>query len=119
MEAALKIGDELGGHIVTGHIDGIAEISMIEMSQNSKKICITPPSNLLEFIAVKGSVCLDGISLTVNQVDNQTFWVNIIPYTQQATTWHNLTVGDKINIEIDMMARYACRYFSYHSVIDS
>lgn len=114
LERALKMGDELGGHLVTGHVDGIGIIQSINQDQGSLDIQIQTPSDILPYIAPKGSVCCDGISLTVNKVYDDYFHVNIIPHTQQATNWQDIKVGDRINLEIDLMARYMVRYMDFH-----
>jgi riboflavin synthase len=113
LERALKIGDELGGHFVTGHVDGIGHIMAITLDEGSWDIRISAPTAIMPFIAPKGSICCDGISLTVNQVDDNGFHVNIIPHTQHVTNWQSLKIGDMINLEIDMMARYMARYMDY------
>jgi len=110
LERALKIGDELGGHIVTGHVDDIAEIVQINQDAGSIDIKIKVSDTIKSFMASKGSICCDGISLTVNNVYDHYFHVNIIPHTQIATNWGSLQVNDLINLEIDMMARYMARY---------
>jgi riboflavin synthase len=109
LERAMKAGDEFGGHIVSGHVDGICTISDIAAEGNAKRLRFRMPPELAPFIAEKGSVCLDGTSLTVNAVDGQEFGVTIIPHTQKATTWKLARLGDAVNIEIDMLARYVAR----------
>lgn len=109
LERALKAGDELGGHIVSGHVDGLALVDDIRDEDGSKRITIVPPADLNRFIAPKGSVTLDGVSLTVNEVGGNSFGVNIIPHTQAVTTFGTLRVGDRLNMEIDQMARYVAR----------
>ena len=109
LERALKFGDELGGHLVTGHIDGMAEVVSREGDGASVRFRFKAPQHLARFIAPKGSVALDGTSLTVNDVEGSSFGVNIIPHTQEVTTWQNIQPGDAVNIEIDMMARYVAR----------
>jgi riboflavin synthase len=109
LERALRAGDELGGHIVAGHVDGIANIVAIKPDGQSKRFRFEVSAGLAPFIASKGSVCLDGTSLTVNEVDGETFGVNIIPHTLDATTWGLVRRGDAVNIEIDMLARYVAR----------
>jgi riboflavin synthase len=109
LERSLKMGDELGGHIVSGHVDGLGEIISIESEGDSKRFRFTAPNDIARFIAQKGSVTLDGTSLTVNEVDGNFFGVNIIPHTQAVTTWGHARVGDAVNIEIDMVARYVAR----------
>ncbi len=112
LERSLRIGDELGGHIVTGHIDGLAEILAIEPFDGMSRFVLRAPEKLLGFIAEKGSVCLDGTSLTVNGVENDTFTVLLIPHTLAVTTWGDRRVGDHLNLEVDLMARYAARLAS-------
>jgi len=109
LERALKLGDELGGHIVSGHVDGLAEIKSIENSCDSHIVWLQAPSAFVQFIAAKGSVALDGVSLTVNAVDGCLFSINIIPHTWSATRWAGVVVGQKMNMEIDMLARYVAR----------
>jgi riboflavin synthase len=109
LERALKLGDELGGHIVSGHVDGVGEIVAIVPEGDSKRFRFRVPGSLARFIAPKGSVALDGTSLTVNEVEGSTFGVNIIPHTQAVTTWGHARVGDMVNVEIDMLARYVAR----------
>ena len=114
LERALKVGDELGGHIVTGHVDGVASISGIEPVGDSRRISFTAPAALAPYVAPKGSVALDGVSLTVNDVhDNAdgsvTFTINIIPHTAAMTTFSAIAVGDPVHVEIDVLARYLSR----------
>ncbi len=109
LERALKAGDELGGHIVSGHVDGVAEIARINDDGECRNYAITPPPHLLPYIASKGSVTLDGTSLTVTWVKDAQFGLTLIPHTLQATTWGKRKVGDKLNIEIDVLARYVQR----------
>ncbi len=109
LERPLKIGDELGGHMVLGHVDAVAVVKAIRDEAGSKRYTITPPADLAKFVAAKGSVCLDGVSLTVNEVDAATFGVNIIPHTQKVTTFGGLSVGSMLNMEIDSLARYVAR----------
>ena len=109
LERALKMGDELGGHIVSGHVDGLAEIIAITPEGDSQRYTFKTSSALMPFIAPKGSVTLDGTSLTVNEVDGLTFGVNLIPHTQEVTTWGLSKVGDIVNLEIDVLARYVAR----------
>jgi riboflavin synthase len=116
LERALKIGDELGGHIVTGHVDAVATIIRKEAITAgddpwgpTARFHIEVPAELAGFIAEKGSVCLDGTSLTVNTVEGNVFTVLIIPHTLSVTTWGAREAGDKLNLEVDMMARYAAR----------
>ncbi|MCA0869650.1 riboflavin synthase [Seohaeicola saemankumensis] len=109
LERALKVGDELGGHIVSGHVDGVAEIIDMKDEGDSTRITFRAPGGLARFIAPKGSVALNGTSLTVNEVSGNTFGINVIPHTQQVTTWGDVTVGDRVNLEIDTLARYVAR----------
>jgi riboflavin synthase len=109
LERALKVGDELGGHIVSGHVDGVAEIVATRDEGESTRYIFRAPGTLARFIAPKGSVALDGTSLTVNEVDGAEFGVNIIPHTKEVTTWGTLKAGDRVNLEVDTMARYVAR----------
>lgn len=113
LERALKIGDELGGHIVSGHVDGLGEVVSITPEGDSLRFRFRVPDELARFIAPKGSVAIDGTSLTVNEVEGNVFGVNIIPHTQAVTTWGSMTVGQRVNIEIDMLARYVARLTEY------
>ncbi|NUB06071.1 riboflavin synthase [Azospirillum sp. Vi22] len=109
LERALKVGDELGGHIVSGHVDGVATVVEVRADGESRRFTFEAPATLAKYIASKGSVALDGVSLTVNEVDGARFGVNIIPHTQDATTFGALKAGDRVNLEIDMLARYVAR----------
>ena len=109
LERALRVGDELGGHIVSGHVDGTAVIEEMHDEGDSTRITFRAPHDLARFIAPKGSVALNGTSLTVNEVDGDRFGVNLIPHTQAVTTWGNARVGDRVNLEIDTLARYVAR----------
>jgi riboflavin synthase len=109
LERPLRVGEEIGGHIVSGHVDGTGEVLQVRPQGDHSRIVIRPPKQLAKFIAAKGSIALDGISLTVNEVDGDAFGVNIIPHTSKVTTWGALKAGDKVNIEIDMLARYIAR----------
>lgn len=109
LERSLKIGDDIGGHFVTGHVDGVAELKEIRKKGGSHQLCIKAPKELAKFIAPKGSVSLDGVSLTVNKVEGRMFWVNIIPHTWKATTLGRRKAGDRLNLEIDVIARYVAR----------
>jgi riboflavin synthase len=109
LERSLKVGDELGGHIVTGHIDGVATVTEIEQVGDSTKICFLGPSELIKFIAKKGSIALNGTSLTVNSTNKALFEVNLIPHTKQNTTWGHIQCDDIINVEIDPIARYVAK----------
>ena len=109
LERSLKVGEEIGGHIVSGHVDGVGEVVSVKPEGDSIRFAIRAPKQLAKFIAPKGSICLEGTSLTVNDVEGATFGVNIIPHTAKVTTWGAVKAGDKINIEIDMLARYLAR----------
>lgn len=109
LEPSLKMGDEIGGHVVSGHVDGLAQLMSVKEEGDSYRLKIEAPDDLAGFIAPKGSVALDGISLTVNEVEGNVFGVNIIPHTWEQTTLSQRSPGDAINIEIDMMARYVAR----------
>jgi riboflavin synthase len=109
LEKSLRVGDEIGGHIVSGHVDGVGEIVSITPEGDSLRFRIRAPKTLAKFIAPKGSVAIDGTSLTVNEVDGAQFGVNIIPHTAKETTWGSMRVGQGVNIEIDMLARYLAR----------
>ncbi|MCL2474232.1 MAG: riboflavin synthase [Alphaproteobacteria bacterium] len=106
LEPALRLGDELGGHIVTGHVDGVAFVSAKEKSGDSIKLQFEAGAELSRFLAPKGSVTIDGVSLTINSVSHASFEVNIIPHTRLETTLDKLSVGDGVNLEIDVLARY-------------
>jgi riboflavin synthase len=109
LERPLAIGEELGGHLVTGHVDGCAKIVAREPDGESVRFVLEGPPHLSRFIAPKGSIALDGVSLTVNAVDGLRFGVNIIPYTLCHTTWEDRTPGDLVNLEVDLLARYVAR----------
>ncbi len=109
LERALKIGDELGGHIVTGHVDGVARILSRDDFDGMARFWIGAPHELSRFVAQKGSVALDGVSLTVNDVEGDRFSILLIPHTLAVTTFGGRLAGDPLNIEVDMMARYAAR----------
>jgi len=109
LETSLCMGDEIGGHLVSGHVDGVAVLESIRPEGDSHRLKIKVPDHLAIFIAPKGSVALDGISLTVNEVEGSVFGVNIIPYTWTQTTLVERRVGDGLNVEVDLMARYVAR----------
>ncbi|MBW6524287.1 riboflavin synthase [Sphingomonas sp. RHCKR47] len=117
LERAMKLGDELGGHIVTGHVDGVAQVTEVTPDGDSRRIAIRVPADLAPFLAPKGSVTVDGVSLTVNTVedaaDGSTFTINLIPHTQAVTTLGRLQPGQSVNIEIDVLARYLQRMEHY------
>jgi len=112
LERAMRVGDELGGHIVTGHVDGVAEVVSVFPEGESLRVTFQAPQNVARFIASKGSVALDGISLTVNEVEGARFGVNIIPHTSKVTTFGRLKPGVFVNLEVDLMARYVARLVS-------
>ena len=109
LERAMRIGDELGGHIVSGHVDAVAEVVDMTPEGDSMRFSFEAPTDFAKYIAPKGSVCLDGVSLTVNEVDGNRFGVNIISHTQSATSFGERKIGDRINMEIDTIARYVAR----------
>lgn len=109
LERALKVGDELGGHIVSGHVDGVAEIVGMADEGDSTRVTFRAPEALAKYIAPKGSVALNGTSLTVNEVAGREFGINIIPHTKEVTTWGAAELGDPVNLEIDTLARYVAR----------
>ena len=109
LERALKVGDELGGHIVSGHVDGVATIVEMHDEGDSLRLTFAAPPELARFIAPKGSVALNGTSLTVNSVEGNRFSVHLIPHTLTATNWPDYKAGDMVNLEVDLMARYAAR----------
>ena len=116
LERALRVGDELGGHIVSGHVDGLAQVIGVRPEGDSLRVTFRAPAALAGFIAPKGSVALNGTSLTVNAVDGTDFGINFIPHTQQATTWGTVAEGDAVNLEIDTMARYVARLRDWGAV---
>lgn len=109
LERALRVGDELGGHIVSGHVDGVARIVEMHDDGDSLRVTFEAPKELARYIAPKGSVALNGTSLTVNEVAGNRFGINLIPHTQDVTTWGDIKLGDAINLEIDTLARYVAR----------
>ncbi len=121
LERALKVGDELGGHIVTGHIDGIGVVAAITPEGDSHRVDIRVPVDLAPYIAAKGSITVDGVSLTVNAVtdgaDGTTFGLNLIPHTWDVTTLGALAVGQPVNLEIDVLARYLHRMREHAAVV--
>ena len=109
LERALRVGDELGGHIVSGHVDGVAKVISVVDEGDSTRVQLRAPAALSRFIAPKGSVALNGTSLTVNEVEGDVFGINFIPHTKEVTTWGDVAVGDAVNLEIDTLARYVAR----------
>ncbi len=110
LERATRLGDELGGHIVSGHVDGIGEVVSLTAEGGSHRLRIRAPRPLHRYIAPKGSIAMEGVSLTVNAVDDDVFGVNIIPHTWEVTSLGALQVGSRVNLEIDVLARYAARW---------
>ena len=110
LERPAKVGDELGGHIVSGHVDGIGEVISVESEGGSHRVRIRAPRPLHRFIAPKGSITVEGVSLTVNEVEDDVFGVNLIPHTWDVTTLGELKTGSRVNLEIDMLARYLARW---------
>ena len=109
LEKSLRLADRLGGHLVQGHVDGVGRVAAFEDLGGSYRLVVDAPAALARYIAQKGSICVDGVSLTVNAVTNATFEVNIIPHTRAVTTFRNLASGARVNLEIDMIARYVDR----------
>ena len=112
LEKALRLSDRLGGHLVSGHVDGVGEVVTFDDLGESWKLVIRAPQNLAKFIAIKGSITINGVSLTINQVNTCEFALNLIPHTLQMTTLKNLTVGSRVNLEVDLIARYVERMMS-------
>ncbi len=115
LERALKAGDELGGHIVSGHVDGVARILDIRPDGESRRVLLELPAQLAPYAAPKGSIALDGTSLTVNEVQGPRFGVNLIPATLTQTTWGRKKPGDEVNVEIDLFARYVARIMEFRA----
>ncbi|MEW5963799.1 MAG: riboflavin synthase [Pseudomonadota bacterium] len=113
LERALKAGDELGGHIVSGHVDGLARVLDVRADGESRRFTLEAPEHLALYIAPKGSVALDGTSLTVNEVAGNQFGINIIPHTLTRTTWGRKKPGDEVNLEVDLFARYVARLMEF------
>lgn len=109
LERALRLGDELGGHLVSGHVDGVGQVVSVREEGASHRILFEAPQEIARFIASKGSIAVDGVSLTVNEVDGRRFGVNIIPHTWIETTFRRLAAGSRVNLEIDLLARYVAR----------
>jgi riboflavin synthase len=115
LERALRVGDELGGHLVSGHIDGVGEVVEVIPDGASRRLLVRAPKELLPFVAEKGSICFDGVSLTVNEVRGSDIAINLIPHTISVTTFDRIARGQLINIEIDMLARYIARLASFRA----
>lgn len=118
LEKALRLSDRLGGHLVSGHVDGVGEVVRAERAGDSLCLDIRAPKGLERYLATKGSVAVNGVSLTVNRVRGGEFSINLIPHTLEATTLKNLKPGDRVNLEVDMLARYAERLLAYASDTD-
>jgi riboflavin synthase len=116
LEKALRLADRLGGHLVSGHVDGVGRVAGIEDDGASQRWTFSAPAALMRYIAVKGSICVDGISLTVNSVDRDTFGVTLIPHSLDVTTLGARKVGDPVNLEVDLVARYVERLFSDRAI---
>ncbi|MBW8079354.1 MAG: riboflavin synthase [Gallionella sp.] len=112
LEKALRLSDRLGGHLVSGHVDGVGEVIAFDDLGESWKLVIRAPQNLAKFIAIKGSITINGVSLTINQVGGSEFALNLIPHTLQMTNLKNLSAGSRVNLEVDMIARYVERMMS-------
>jgi riboflavin synthase len=119
LEKALRLADRLGGHLVSGHVDGVGQVVRFEEAGDCMLLAIRAPHALSRYIAVKGSIAVDGVSLTVNTVENDTFSINLIPHTLQMTTLKHLGVGSRVNLEVDMIARYVERMTQWQSEGDS
>jgi riboflavin synthase len=118
LEKSLTLADRLGGHLVSGHVDGVGEVSRFEAVGESWLLEIVAPAELARYIARKGSVTVNGVSLTVNHVDDRRFDINIIPHTRQVTTFRTLSGGDRVNLEVDLIARYCERILQYPRAAD-
>ena len=113
LELSLKLGDELGGHLVYGHVDGVGKIVSLTPEGGSVRFVFEAPPEVARFVAAKGSIAIDGISLTVNEVDDNRFGVNVISHTQSVTTLGQARVGQRVNLEVDMLARYVARLLEH------
>ena len=114
LEMSLKLGDELGGHLVYGHVDGVGKVAAMTPEGGSVRFVFEAPADLARFIASKGSIAVDGISLTVNEVEGNRFGINVISHTQAVTTLGQAKVGQRVNLEVDMLARYVQRLLEHH-----
>jgi riboflavin synthase len=115
LELSLKVGDELGGHLVYGHVDGVGTVVSTKPDGGSMRFVFEAPKELARFVATKGSVAVDGVSLTVNEVSGNCFGVNLIPHTQAVTTLGQATAGQRVNLEVDMLARYVARLLEHET----
>ena len=113
LERSLKVGDELGGHIVTGHVDGVAILKDIEIGENSHSVTLEVPKELMQYIAKKGSIALSGTSLTVNETGSNWIKLNLIPHTNEITNWKSIQLGQKLNIEVDLLSRYVAQILNF------
>ena len=118
LERSLRLGDEMGGHIVAGHVDGVARLVGLRAEGDSTRMTFEAPEALARFVAPKGSVALNGTSLTVNEVEGRRFGVNVIPHTQAVTSWGEAREGDRVNLEVDTVARYVARLREYEGAGD-
>lgn len=109
LEKALRLSDRLGGHLMSGHVDGVGEVERVQSAGDDQLLAVKAPADLMKYIARKGSVAIDGVSLTVNEVNGTGFTVNLIPHTLQATNLRDLRAGSRVNLEVDMLARYVER----------
>jgi len=114
LEKSLRLADPLGGHLVSGHIDGVGTVTRFEASGENRLLAVEAPRELARYIARKGSIAVNGVSLTVNAVNGSAFEINLIPHTLQATNLNGLTAGSRVNLEVDLLARYVERMFGYH-----
>jgi riboflavin synthase len=115
LEGSLRLGDELGGHLVSGHVDGLAEVLSATPENGSTRLVFLLPPDLAPFVAPKGSIAINGVSLTINEVEGREFGINVIPHTALHTNFHSLQTGDAVNVEIDMLARYVARQLSFRN----
>lgn len=115
LERSLRLGDRLGGHLVTGHVDGVARVKSVETVGEAWRVSVKPPESLARYVAAKGSVCLDGVSLTVNAVSGDSFDVMLIPHTREVTNFGRLSPEVELNMEVDLVARYVLRYLDVQS----
>ena len=119
MEKALRLADRLGGHLVSGHVDGVGEVLRFDPVGDNRLLEIRAPQDLAKYIARKGSITINGTSLTTNEVDGNTFTINLIPHTLENTTLNQLTPGSRVNLEIDLIARYCERMLNYQNTVQT
>ncbi|MCH9681884.1 MAG: riboflavin synthase [Deltaproteobacteria bacterium] len=115
LEPALRVGDALGGHLVSGHVDGVGRVRSVEARGDAREIWVDVPPELMRFCAAKGSICIEGTSLTVNEIDAKGLSVGLVPHTLQATTLHALAAGAGVNLEVDQIARYVARLLDHRA----